>query len=72
MQKAYTWLNYRPSDFPVVRRIAAEIVSLPMFPQLTATQQSTVVAEIETFVDRPLTKQPPENEGDAVLTELRA
>jgi len=49
MQKAYSWLHYSPADFPVARRIAAEIVSLPMFPQLTAEQQVTVTAEISAF-----------------------
>jgi len=49
LQKAYASLNYRPGDFPVAERVAAEIVSLPMFPQLTAGQQVRVVEEILTF-----------------------
>jgi len=49
LQKAYASLNYRPGDFPVAERVAAEIVSLPMFPQLTAGQQARVVEEILTF-----------------------
>src|SRR5271154_306490 len=32
LQKAYVSLNYCLEDFPVARRIAGEIVSLPMFP----------------------------------------
>ena len=52
MQKAYSWLHYSPSDFPVSRRIASEIVSLPMFPQLTVGQQVRVVAEIRSFTCR--------------------
>jgi dTDP-4-amino-4,6-dideoxygalactose transaminase len=50
LQKAYRALNYRPGDFPVCERAAAEIVSLPMFPQLTAQQQATVVEETLQFV----------------------
>ncbi|HXY51046.1 MAG TPA: DegT/DnrJ/EryC1/StrS family aminotransferase [Terriglobales bacterium] len=50
LQKAYRLLNYRQGDFPVCERVAAEIVSLPMFPQLTAEQQSTVVEETLKFV----------------------
>lgn len=46
MQKAYAWLNYRPSDLPIARRIASEILSLPMFPQLIAEQQAYVVQEV--------------------------
>ncbi len=49
MQKAYSWLHYRPSDFPVARRVASEIVSLPMFPHLTAAQQARVANEIAVF-----------------------
>ena len=36
-------------DFPVTEKAAAEIVSLPMFPQLTAEQQGRVVEEIVSF-----------------------
>jgi dTDP-4-amino-4,6-dideoxygalactose transaminase len=49
LQKAYASLNYSPGDFPVATRVAAEIVSLPMFPQLTADQQARVVEEILAF-----------------------
>lgn len=49
LQKAYTSLNYRAGDFPVTERIAAEIVSLPMFPQLTAEQQAVVVNRLVRF-----------------------
>ena len=49
MQKAYSWLHYRPTDFPVASRVASEIVSLPMFPQLTAEQQMRVAEEILAF-----------------------
>ena len=50
LQKAYAALNYRDRDFPVAEKICAEIVSLPMFPQLRAEQQHKVVAEIANFV----------------------
>lgn len=49
LQKAYTFLNYTREDFPVATQLASEIVSLPMFPQLTATQQARVVDEVKTF-----------------------
>jgi dTDP-4-amino-4,6-dideoxygalactose transaminase len=42
-------MNYRKGDFPATEKAAAEIVSLPMFPQLTAEQQSRVVEEILNF-----------------------
>lgn len=49
LQKAYATLNYQQGDFPVAERISAEIVSLPMFPQLTAAQQARVVEEVRNF-----------------------
>ena len=52
MQKAYAGLNYSPADLPVSMRVAGEIVSLPMFPQLTAAQQARVAEEILAFTSR--------------------
>jgi dTDP-4-amino-4,6-dideoxygalactose transaminase len=49
LQKAYVSFNYKAGDFPVTERVAAEIVSLPMFPQLTAPQQARVAEEIARF-----------------------
>ncbi|MGC1871361.1 MAG: DegT/DnrJ/EryC1/StrS family aminotransferase [Acidobacteriaceae bacterium] len=49
LQKAYSSLSYDSGDFPVAVRVAAEIVSLPMFPQLTAGQQARVAEEILAF-----------------------
>ena len=49
LQRAYTSMNYSPEDFPVARRVAREIVSLPMFPQLTGDQQAQVAEEITAF-----------------------
>jgi dTDP-4-amino-4,6-dideoxygalactose transaminase len=52
LQRAYAWLNYRKSDLPVASRVAAEIVSLPMFPQLTGDQQVRVAEEIRHYASR--------------------
>jgi dTDP-4-amino-4,6-dideoxygalactose transaminase len=45
-QKAYAHLGYKTGDFPVTEKVAPEIVSLPMFPNLTAEQQKEVAAAI--------------------------
>jgi dTDP-4-amino-4,6-dideoxygalactose transaminase len=52
MQKAYANYGYKLGDFPVTERIAAEIVSLPMFPQLTETQQRRVVENVKNFASK--------------------
>ena len=49
LQKAYKSMNYRLGNFPVTEKAAAEIVSLPMFPQLNIGQQNRVVEEIAAF-----------------------
>ncbi len=50
-QKAYEHLGYKAGDFPVTERLAREIVSLPMFPQLNEDQQSLVVNTIAEFIN---------------------
>jgi len=50
LQNAYQHLNYKKGDFPVTERVATEIVSLPMFPQMTGDQQSRVAAKVREFV----------------------
>jgi len=49
LQKAYAHLDYKQGDFPVAEKAAAEIVSLPMFPQLTEEQLHRVVEEVAVF-----------------------
>jgi dTDP-4-amino-4,6-dideoxygalactose transaminase len=50
LQKAYKHLGYARGDFPKAEKLAAEIVSLPMFPQLTEQQQGRVAEEMRNFV----------------------
>src|SRR5260370_42672589 len=53
-QKAYESLGYRAGDFPRTEKIASQIVSLPMFPNLTFQQQGRVVDEVTRFVQSAL------------------
>jgi dTDP-4-amino-4,6-dideoxygalactose transaminase len=64
LQRAYVSLNYSTGDFPVTESVAAEIVSLPMYPQLTLQQQEKVVAAVTAFT----TEQQRESAG----VDLRA
>ncbi len=57
LQKAYISLKYSRADFPVARRASEEIVSLPMYPQLRADQQTRVAEEILAFTSRTARKQ---------------
>lgn len=51
LQKAYGALGYVPGAFPIVEEAARRIVSLPMFPTLTAEQQGHIVARIQKSVE---------------------
>jgi len=71
LQKAYAPLNYRRGDLPVAERIAAEIVSLPMYPQLTSEQQARVVEEILRFTNAA-THKAAESEASLATAERTA
>ncbi len=49
LQKAYEGLGYAKGDFPVSEEAASEILSLPMYPQLTHDQQMRVAEKIKEF-----------------------
>ena len=61
LQKAYASMQYRLGDFPVAEKAAAEIVSLPMFPQLKAEQQARVAEEVLNFTSTT-SRKPVEND----------
>jgi dTDP-4-amino-4,6-dideoxygalactose transaminase len=50
LQKAYEFLGYEKGAFPIAEKVAPEILSLPMFPQLKVDQQIRVVDEVHRFV----------------------
>ena len=49
LQKALTYLGYRPGDFPEAERAADHLLALPMFPELTEDEQRYVVDSIAAF-----------------------
>lgn len=50
LQKAYEKRGFKEGDFPVSEKAASEILSLPMYPQLTHDQQMRVVEKIKNFL----------------------
>lgn len=46
LQRAYRSLGYKEGDFPVAEKVAMEILSLPMYPELKPSEQKRVVQEV--------------------------
>jgi dTDP-4-amino-4,6-dideoxygalactose transaminase len=46
LQEAYRRLGHAKGDFPVAEKACSEVLSLPMYPHLTAEQQRTVATEV--------------------------
>jgi dTDP-4-amino-4,6-dideoxygalactose transaminase/acetyltransferase-like isoleucine patch superfamily enzyme len=49
LQPAWAELGYRSGDFPHAERAATEVLSLPMFPELTPDQQDRVATAIRNY-----------------------
>jgi dTDP-4-amino-4,6-dideoxygalactose transaminase len=71
LQKAYASMQYSLGDLPVAEKAAAEIVSLPMFPQLKEQQQARVVEEILEFTSMTSRKHV-EHDGTLAAATRRA
>jgi dTDP-4-amino-4,6-dideoxygalactose transaminase len=52
LQNAYRNLGYGEGSFPVAEAVAPKLLSLPMFPQLMAAQQSRVANAVSILVGR--------------------
>jgi dTDP-4-amino-4,6-dideoxygalactose transaminase len=46
LQEAYRYLDYKQGDFPVTERVASRILSLPMYPGLSADAVGQVAGEL--------------------------
>lgn len=50
LQEAYRALGYKPGDFPESERAQEQVLSLPMYPELSDGQIQEVVAGIKEFI----------------------
>ena len=50
LQEASAFMGYRQGDFPVTERLSNEVVSLPMYAELTDAQVETVAGAIKEFM----------------------
>ena len=46
LQKAYAWLGYAEGDFPHAEQAAAEVLSLPIYPELSDHQVDYIAAAV--------------------------
>lgn len=58
MQASYQELGYKQGDFPVTEKLAGEILSLPIFPELNSEKVHYVVSAIREFVGQPEIMEP--------------
>jgi len=49
LQKAFSYLGYKSGDLPMAEAASLEVVSLPIYPELSEEQQRNVVAAIADF-----------------------
>ena len=50
LQPAYSDLGYRKGAFPVAEQVATEVLSLPMFPEMTTSQVEEVAAAVRAAI----------------------
>ncbi|MBN1860266.1 MAG: DegT/DnrJ/EryC1/StrS family aminotransferase [Candidatus Thermoplasmatota archaeon] len=50
LQPAYASLGFKPNQFPVSEMLASEIVSIPLYPELTNEQRQYIVDHIKKFM----------------------
>ena len=51
LSKPYVHFGYEVGDYPITERACAQVLSLPMYPQLSQEQQELVAARVVDRVD---------------------
>lgn len=52
LQPCFAYLGYRPGSCPEAERAAGEVLSLPVYPELSADQRDEVVGAVRSFYGR--------------------
>jgi len=52
LQPCFAYLGYRKGDLPVSEKASEEVLSLPVFPELTEEEQETVIRAIGAFYEK--------------------
>jgi dTDP-4-amino-4,6-dideoxygalactose transaminase len=52
LQPCFAYLGYRRGEFPESERASDEVLSLPVYPELSQTQQDEVIAAVRGFYGR--------------------
>jgi dTDP-4-amino-4,6-dideoxygalactose transaminase len=60
------WLDYKAGDLPVTERVAGEILSLPMYAELTGEELAYIADSIKAFYTGPLSVSGAVSAGERV------
>ena len=55
LQEAFKYLGYKMGDFPISEQLSREVLSLPLYPELTEEQVDSVAAAIKDVVGKSIT-----------------
>lgn len=58
LQPAFAYLGYKQGDLPCCEAMAAQSLSLPMFPELTRDQVRDITAIVRAVADRKSHREP--------------
>jgi dTDP-4-amino-4,6-dideoxygalactose transaminase len=71
-QPAYAELGYGPGSLPITERLCTEVLSLPIFPELSAEQQQRVIAVLRALTGTGTAGAADASAADAVPAALAA